>query len=147
MRMALCKATLIGNVGRDPDMRYTQAGKPVVNFSVACNRPGAPAQDGGERREETEWFTVVCFGRLAEVAGNLVSKGSKVFVEGRIQTRSYEARDGQTRFVVEVVANELQMLSPRQPREMGEPGMGGMGGMTPVAAGMADADNLDDVPF
>jgi len=142
--MALCKATLIGNVGRDPDMRYTQAGKPMVNFSVACNRVGPPAQDGGERREETEWFTVLCFGKLAEVAGNLVSKGSKVFVEGRLQTRTYEARDGQTRFVVEVVANELQMLSPRQPREMGEPGMGGM---APVAAGMADADSLDDVPF
>ena len=144
--MALCKATLIGNVGRDPDMRYTQAGKPVVNFSVACNRVGPPPTDGGERREETEWFTVVCFGRLAEVASNLVSKGSKVFVEGRIQTRSYEARDGQTRFVVEVVANELQMLSPRQPREMGEPGMVGMAPV-PVPAGMADADNLDDVPF
>jgi single-strand DNA-binding protein len=142
--MALCKATLIGNVGRDPDMRYTQAGKPMVNFSVACNRVGPPAQDGGERREETEGFTVLCFGKLAEVAGNLVSKGSKVFVEGRLQTRTYEARDGQTRFVVEVVANELQMLSPRQPREMSEPGMGGM---APVAAGMADADNLDDVPF
>jgi single-strand DNA-binding protein len=142
--MALCKATLIGNVGRDPDMRYTQAGKPVVNFSVACNRPGPPPTEGGERREETEWFTVVCFGRLAEVASNLVAKGSKVFVEGRIQTRSYEARDGQTRFVVEVVANELQMLSPRQPREMGEPGMAGM---APVSVGVADADNLDDVPF
>jgi single-strand DNA-binding protein len=143
MKMALCKATLIGNVGRDPDQRYTQAGKPMVNFSVACNRVGPPTESG-ERREETEWFTVLCFGRLAEVAGERVSKGSRVYVEGRLQTRSFEARDGQTRFVVEVVANELQVLSPRQPREMGEPGMVGM---APVAAGMADADNLDDVPF
>ena len=141
--MALCKATLIGNVGRDPDMRYTQAGKPVLNFSVACNRMAPPSPEG-ERREETEWFTVVCFGRLAEVASNLVTKGSKVFVEGRIQTRTYEARDGQTRFVVEVVANELQMLSPRQRSDMGEPSMS-MG--APVAVGAADNDNLDDVPF
>jgi single-strand DNA-binding protein len=139
--MALCKATLIGNVGRDPEMRYTQAGKPVLNFSVACNRMG-PQTPEGERREETEWFTVVCFGRLAEVAQNLVTKGSKVFVEGRIQTRSYEGRDGQTRHVVEVVAGELQMLSPRQRPEMGDHPT-----MSPVAVGVADADNLDDVPF
>ncbi len=139
--MALCKATLIGNVGRDPEMRYTQAGKPVLHFSVACNRMGPPSPDGGERREETEWFNVICFGRLAEVASNLVTKGSKVFVEGRIQTRSYEARDGQTRFVVEVVANELQMLSPRQRPEMGEPSM------APAPVGVADADSLDEVPF
>jgi single-strand DNA-binding protein len=138
--MALCKATLIGNVGREPEMRYTQAGKPVLNFSVACNRWAPPTAEG-ERREETEWFNVICFGRLAEVASNLVTKGSKVFVEGRLQTRSYEARDGQTRFVVEVVASELQMLSPRQRTE---------GGDQPVSAvpvGAADGDNLDDVPF
>jgi single-strand DNA-binding protein len=138
--MALCKATLIGNVGRDPEMRYTQAGKPVLNFSVACNR-WAPPSNEGERREETEWFNVICFGRLAEVAQNLVSKGSKVYIEGRIQTRTYEGRDGQTRHVVEVVANDLQMLSPRQRSDMGDQAMG------PVAVGVADADNLDDVPF
>ena len=138
--MALCKATLIGNVGREPEMRYTQAGKPVLNFSVACNRMG-PLSPEGERREETEWFTVICFNRLAEVASNLVTKGSKVYVEGRLQTRSYEARDGQTRFVVEVVASELQMLSPRQRPDYASP---------PAAAvpvGAAESDNLDDVPF
>jgi len=141
--MALCKATLIGNVGREPEMRYTQAGKPVLNFSVACNRMG-PANPDGERQEVTEWFTVICFNRLAEVGSSLVTKGSKVYVEGRLQTRSYEGRDGQTRFVVEVVANELQMLSPRQRPDMG------MSGEHPVPAipiGAADNDNLDDVPF
>ncbi len=143
--MALCKATLIGNVGRDPEMRYTQAGKPVLNFSVACNR-WAPSSPEGERREETEWFTVVCFGRLAEVASNLVTKGSKVYVEGRIQTRSYEGRDGQPRFVVEVVASELQMLSPRQRPEMGDQGTG-MAMAAPVPVGVANDDSLDDVPF
>lgn len=142
--MDLCKATLVGNVGRDPDLRYTQAGKPVLNFTVACNRMGPPSVDGGERDKITEWFGVVCFNRQAEIYKDLVTKGSKVYVEGRLQTRSYEARDGQTRFVVEVVATDILMLSPRQPREMGEPGMAGM---APVAAGVADADNLDDVPF
>ena len=139
--MDLCKATLVGNVGRDPELRYTQAGKPVLNFSVACNRIGPPSMDGGERDKITEWFNVVSFNRQAEIYKDLVSKGSKVYVEGRIQTRSYEARDGQTRFVVEVVATEIVLLSPRQPREMGEHGM------APVSVGVADADNLDEVPF
>jgi single-strand DNA-binding protein len=138
--MALCKATLIGNVGREPELRYTQTGKPILNFSVACNRIG-PATAEGERQEVTEWFNIICFNRLAEVASNLVTKGSKVYVEGRLQTRSYEARDGQTRFVVEVVANELQMLSPRQRPEGGEPAL------SAVPAGASDSDNLDDVPF
>ena len=105
--MDLCKATLIGNVGRDPEQRFTQAGKAITNFSVACNRLGPPAQDGGERREETQWFTIICFGRLADVAQNLVTKGSRLYVEGRLQTRSYTGNDGQLRFVVEVVASEL----------------------------------------
>jgi len=140
--VALCKATLIGNVGKDPDLRYTQAGKPVLSFSVACNRWVPPSAEG-ERREETEWFTVICFGRLAETAGNLVTKGGKVYVEGRLQTRSYESREGQTRFVVEVVANELQMLSPRQPRsDMGDRPMA----VVPMG-GPPDSESLDDVPF
>ncbi len=139
--MDLCKAMLVGNVGRDPDMRYTQAGRPVMNFSVACNRQGPPAADGGEREKITEWFTVVCFGRLAETYANLISKGSKVYVDGRLQTRSYEARDGQTRFVVEVVANDIILLSSRQRGEMGE------GGMAPASVGVGGEDNLDEVPF
>jgi single-strand DNA-binding protein len=140
----LCKATLIGNVGRDPEQRFTQAGKPITSFSMACNRLGPPAQDGGERREETQWFTVLCFGRLAEQAQNLVTRGSRVFVEGRLQTRSYVANDGQTRFVVEVVANDLLMLGSR-------PRMGGMDAderpVAAVPAGMRDSESLDDVPF
>jgi single-strand DNA-binding protein len=141
MAMALCKATLIGNVGREPEMRYTQTGKPILNFSVACNRLG-PATADGERQEVTEWFTIICFNRLAEVAHNLVTKGSKVYVEGRLQTRSYEGRDGEKRFVVEVVATELQMLSPRQPRADDGEHM-----LAAVPAGGHDGDSLDDVPF
>jgi single-strand DNA-binding protein len=139
--MDLCKATLVGNVGRDPEMRYTQTGRPVLNFSVACNRMGPPTPDGAERDKITEWFTVVCFGRLAEMAQNWVTKGTKVYVDGRLQTRSYEGRDGQTRFVVEVIANDLLPLSPRQ---RGEPEDAGA---APVPVGVAGDENLDDVPF
>ncbi len=142
--MDLCKATLIGNVGRDPEQRFTQSGKTITNFSVACNRLGPPAQDGGERREETQWFTILCFGRLAEQAQNLVTRGSRVYVEGRLQTRSYVANDGQTRFVVEIVATDLLMLGPRQR-------LGGVDvderPVAAVPAGVHDTESLDDVPF
>jgi single-strand DNA-binding protein len=140
----LCKATLIGNVGRDPEQRFTQAGKAITSFSVACKRLGPPPQDGGERRDETQWFTVLCFGRLAEQALNLVTRGSRVYVDGRLQTRSYVANDGQTRFVVEIVANDLLMLGPRQ--RMGDMDVD----ERPVAAvptGVHDTESLDDVPF
>jgi single-strand DNA-binding protein len=142
--MDICKATLVGNVGRDPELRYTPAGKPILNFSVACNRVGPPSPDG-ERQQVTEWFNVICFNRLAEVYNNLVSKGSKVYVEGRLQTRSYETREGQTRHVVEVVANDVLLLSPRNRPENVGASMGGMP-MAAVPVG-ADHDNLDDVPF
>ncbi len=145
--MALCKATLIGNVGRDPEQKWTQGGTQMVNFSVACNRMG-PLSPSGERQEVTEWFNVICFGKLAEVAERLVTKGSRVYVEGRLQTRSYEGRDGQPRHVIEVVATELQMLSARQRTEGGEYPMPAASGMpAPMPVGSADNENLDDVPF
>jgi single-strand DNA-binding protein len=137
----LCKATLIGNVGRDAEQRFTQAGKSIVNFSMACNRLGPPPQDGGERREETQWFTILCFGRLGEVALNRATKGSRVYVEGRLQTRSYTGNDGQPRFVVEVLATEFMMLGSRQRSD------GDERPMAVVPMGAPDADNLDDVPF
>jgi len=144
--MALCKATLIGNAGTDPEMRYTQAGKEVLNFRLACSRR-VPGQEG-ELRDQTEWFTVICFGKLAEVASRFVSKGRQVYIEGRLQTRSYEGRDGQPRFVVEVVANELQLLGSRERTDGGEyapPAMSSA--VSPMAAGPADNADLDDVPF
>jgi len=137
----LSKATLIGNVGRDPEQRFTQAGKTIVSFSVACNRFIPPSQDGGERREETLWFNVICLGQRADQAMNLVTRGSRIYVEGRLQHRSYVGNDGQQRFVVEIVANEFIMLSARQRGDMDERPMAA------VPGGGPDSENLDDVPF
>jgi single-strand DNA-binding protein len=144
----LCKATLIGNVGRDPEMRYTQAGKPVLSFSVACNRLGPPAPDGGERERITEWFNITCFGRLAEVYANIVTKGNRVYVEGRLQSRRYTRNDGQPGFSLDLIASELHVFNRQRPDEMGmdQPVGAGMG-MRSMHAPAGDPDNMDDVPF
>jgi single-strand DNA-binding protein len=104
----LCKAMIIGNLGRDPEMRYTPTGKPVTTFRVAVNRVYNTAD--GDRREETEWFTVIAWNRLAETCNEVLSKGRKVFVEGRLQTRSWEGQDGQRRTSVEIVASNMVLL-------------------------------------
>src|SRR5581483_1859687 len=110
----ICKATIIGNLGGDPEMRYTAAGRPFTTFSVACNR-NYTGQDG-ERREETEWFRVVAGGRLAEVCNQFLSKGKKVYVEGRLSTRTWEGADGKPRFSLQISASEMQILDTR-PRD------------------------------
>ena len=113
----LCKAMIIGNLGRDPEMRYTPSGKPVTSFSVAVNRVYNTAE--GERREETEWFRVSAWGKLGETCSQYLRKGSKVYVEGRLRTRTWDSQDGQKRTDVEITATDLQMLDTRQ---RGEPG-------------------------
>jgi len=107
----LSKATLIGNLGGDPEMRYTPAGRAFTSFSVACSRNYSTAE--GERKEETEWFRVTAWGRLAEVCSQYLSKGSRVYVEGRLSSRTWEGADGQKRFSLEVSANEMQILDSR----------------------------------
>jgi single-strand DNA-binding protein len=102
---------LIGNLGRDPEMRYTPNGKPVTSFSLATSRNWVSA--GGERHDETEWFNVVAWGNLAEICNQHLSKGQKVYVEGRLQTRSWEDENGQKHFRTEVVANEMIILTGR----------------------------------
>lgn len=106
------KAILVGNLGRDPEMRYTQSGQPVANFSVATSERWTD-RNSNERREQTEWHNVVCFSRLAEICGEYLHKGSKVYIEGRLQTRSWEGQDGQTRYRTEIVAREMKMLDSR----------------------------------
>jgi single-strand DNA-binding protein len=112
MAGSLNKVMLIGNVGRDPEMRYTPSGTPVTSFSVACGR--VRNTPDGERREETEWFNIVAWDKLAETVSQYLTKGQKVYVEGRLQTRSWEGQDGQKRSRTEVVANTLIFLSPKQ---------------------------------
>lgn len=102
---------VIGNIGRDPEMRYTPSGKPVTSFSLASSRSWT-APDG-KRREETEWFNVVTWGNLAEICNQMLSKSQQVYIEGRLQTRSWEDDRGQRHFRTEVIANEMIILGPR----------------------------------
>ncbi len=115
MAGGLNKVMIIGNLGRDPEMRFTPSGAPVTSFSVAVSRSWTP-RDGGERREETEWFNVVTWNKLAETCNQYLTKGMKVYIEGRLQTRSWEGQDGQKHYRTEVVAQEMQMLTPRGER-------------------------------
>ena len=111
MSRGLNKVMIIGNIGRDPEMRYTPSGKPVTSFSLASSRSWI-APDG-ERREETEWFNVVTWGNLAEICNQKLAKSQQVYIEGRLQTRSWEDERGQRHFRTEVVASEMIILGPR----------------------------------
>lgn len=102
------KVTLLGNLGKDPEVKELQNGK-VCNFSVATSYKWKD-KTSGERKEETEWHNVTCYGGLATVASSYLRKGSKVYIEGRIKTRKYEAKDGTERYITEIVADTLQML-------------------------------------
>lgn len=107
----LNKVQIIGNLGRDPEMRYTPSGKPVATFPVAVSRSRAKAE--GEREDKTEWFNVVAWERLAEICSQYLVKGSLVYVEGRLETRSWETDDRQKHFRTEIVANEVIILDRR----------------------------------
>jgi single-strand DNA-binding protein len=112
MSRGLNKVMIIGNLGRDPEMRYTPSGRPVTSFSVATSRTWTTSD--GERRTETEWFNTVAWGNLAEFCNQYLSKGQRVYVEGRLQTRRWEDNDGNKHTSVEVVANELILLEDRR---------------------------------
>jgi single-strand DNA-binding protein len=114
MARGLNKVMVIGNMGRDPELRFTPSGKPVTSFSLASSRSWI-APDG-ERREETEWFNVVAWGNLAEICSQKLYKSQQVYIEGRLQTRSWEDNNGQRHFRTEVVANEMIILGPRDRR-------------------------------
>jgi single-strand DNA-binding protein len=136
MADGLNKVMLIGNLGTDPEMRYTANGSAVTTFRLAVNRSFGGG-DGGERREETEWFSVVAWTRLAELLGQYLHKGQKVYVEGRLTTRSWDGPDGQKRYRTEVVANQVLFLDRPQGAGFGE------GAPTEPSGDM----ELDDIPF
>jgi single-strand DNA-binding protein len=116
MSRGLNKVMIIGNLGRDPEMRYTPSGKPVTTFSVATSRSWSTSD--GEKREETEWFNVVAWSSLAEICKQYLTKGQQVYIEGRLQTRHWDDQEGNKHTSVEIVANEMIILSER--RESGE---------------------------
>src|SRR4030042_6138177 len=113
---SLNKAMLIGNLTRDPELRYTPNGTAVCSFRVATNRSWMPA-DSNERREETEFHRIVAWNKLAELCSQLLTKGRKVYVEGRLQTRSWETPEGEKRYTTEVVAEDMVILDSRRTGE------------------------------
>lgn len=147
--MSLNKVMIIGNLGRDPEMRYTPSGLPVTQFSVAVNRN--TRDDSGEWKKETEWFRIVLFRDQAERAAEWLRKGTKVYIEGRLQTRQYE-KDGQTHYMTEVIAERFANLDPRQRDEDID---AALVPTRPASAPQAkeasrerlDDTDLDDLPF
>lgn len=103
------KVIILGNLGADPEVRYTQSGSPVANLRIATSDRWKDKQTG-EPQERTEWHRVVLFGRLGEIAEQYLKKGSQVYIEGRIQTRKWQGQDGQDRYTTEIVGNDMQML-------------------------------------
>ncbi|MCX6023606.1 MAG: single-stranded DNA-binding protein [Chloroflexi bacterium] len=146
------KVIITGFLGSDPEMRFTGDGTPVASFRIAVNRMAGRA-DAGERREETDWFTVNAWRQLAEFCNQYLTKGQRVLVDGRLQTRSWVGQDGQKQFRTEIIANEVVFMGSR-------PGQGtgpGQGQGVPAGArsggapgGMPDDDMMndpDDLPF
>jgi single-strand DNA-binding protein len=118
MGRGLNKVMVIGNMGRDPEMRYTPSGKPFTSFSLASSRSWTTPS--GERREETEWFNIVAWGGLAEICNDKLFKSQQVYVEGRLQTRSWEDETGQRHYRTEIVASDMIILGPRTRNNSGE---------------------------
>jgi single-strand DNA-binding protein len=144
------KVILVGNLGRDPELRSTQGGQPVASFSVATSRKFKDRE--GNRQEQTEWHNVVCFGRQAEIAGQYLTKGKKVYVEGRLQTRSWEDKEsGKKQYRTEIVCENFQMLDSRGGGGAADSGSqasapGGSGGDSSFDGAHHDVGD-DDIPF
>lgn len=155
MARGINKVILIGNLGADPEVRYTAGGSAVANLRLATSESWRD-KNTGEQQERTEWHRVVLFGKLGEIAGEYLKKGSKVYIEGRLQTRKWQDQSGQDRYTTEIVANDLQMLDGRPgSADFGPPDSGGQQRSQPQRSepqqpasggrGMDDFD--DDIPF
>ena len=139
---SLNKIMVIGNLGTDPEMRYTPNGNPVTSFRLATTR-NYTAGDG-ERRQETEWFTVVAWNGLAEQVNQYLSKGQRTYVEGRLHSHTYQGNDGQTRFRNEIIANRVIFLDRAG---SGEQGSEEHVGSTAGDFDPSEASTPDDLPF
>ena len=134
------KAILIGRLGKDPEVRYTPDGTMIINFNLATDEQWK--DKNGEKVQKTEWHRIVTFGKLAEICGNYLVKGKLVFVEGRIQTRSWEDKEGVKRYTTEIVANNMQMLDSKGQNKADESSSDSTS--TNVAG---SSTPMDDVPF
>ena len=137
---SLNKVMLIGNLGKDPEVRYTPAGTAVASFSLATSEKFK--NKSGEWEERTEWHNVVLWGRQAEVAGEYLAKGKTVYIEGRLQTRKWQDKDGRDRWTTEVVGEKMQMLGAR-----GEGGGGRSGGRGGQESGFGGGPGFDEPAF
>lgn len=139
------KVILIGHLGRDPELRYTAGGQAVANFTLATSE-SFTKRDGG-REERTEWHRIVAWGKLAEICGEYLQKGRQVYIEGRLQTREWEDKDGGKRRTTEIVAREMQMLGRREAGRSSESGASGAptDEGEPMGDGFSNGD--DDIPF
>lgn len=135
------KVILIGNLGKDPEVRYTESGQAIANITLATSETWKD-KNTGNQKEQTEWHRVVFFRRLAEIAGEYLKKGSKVYIEGKLQTRKWQDKDGQDRYTTEIVANEMQMLGSvsNSPRNETQPDLSSAGETQ-------GGDFDDDIPF
>ena len=144
--MSVNKAILVGNLGRDPEVRFTGSGKAVANFSIATSEVFSDAQ--GQRQERTEWHNIVVWGKQAETCGQYLQKGRQVYIEGSIRTRQYDDKEGNKRYITEIVAQRVQFLG-------GGGGGGGGRGAAPrepmgddsAPGGGAPGAPEDDIPF
>lgn len=149
MARGVNKVILIGNLGRDPEVRYMPSGSAVTNVALATSETWRDKQSG-ERQERTEWHNIVFFNRLAEIAGEYLKKGSKVYVEGSLRTRKWQDKNGQDRYTTEIVATDMQMLDSRgggysQDQSSSQETESAASRKETVAEGVDDFD--DDIPF
>jgi len=141
MSNGLNKVLIIGNLGNDPEIKYTQSGSPVANLSIATSERWKD-KNSGEQKEQVEWHRVVLFSRLAEIAEQYLKKGSKVFVEGKLQTRDWEDSEGKKRYTTEIIAREMSMLDSRQGAENSQQLKSDSTGK-----GKSDESFEEDIPF
>lgn len=139
------KVILIGNLGRDPELRYTQGGQAVANFTLATT--DRFSSKDGERQERTEWHRIVAWARTAELCAQYLSKGRSVYIEGRLQTREWEDREGQKRRTTEIVAQTVQFLGGRDGGGSGGPRAGGSDVPPADDDGAPPPPPADDIPF
>ena len=137
------RVILVGRLGKDPEMRYTTSGTPVVNFSLATDEVWT--DQNKERQKRTEWHNIVAWSRLAEICGQYLGKGQLIFIEGRIQTREWDDRDGNKRRTTEVVASNMQMLGRRS--ENGEGKAVAVGAEESSEKSVEAGVNEDEIPF
>jgi single-strand DNA-binding protein len=148
MARGVNKVILVGNLGRDPEVRYAQSGGAIVNVSIATSESWKD-KNTGEAQERTEWHKVVFFGKLAEIAGEYLKKGTQVYIEGSLRTRKWQDKEGQDRYTTEIVADQMQMLSGRDRTSGGEDYPKEPPASEPAAKSRAaPANDLnEDVPF